>query len=350
MTPELPVHAAPGRTAPALPAADQLALQRLGRAVRSAGSAVERTLAAARAVQACRAHRDAGVTWTTMSRALGVSPSTLRRWRQVDIVSKPAPVRPRSPLPPLTEAPGATGTSTGGWPDSGFPSASASASAQSAPSSGGESAAASILAWVREAPSSSSSAPTAGSAPGRARQEVLVLTGDPRRGGNVFDLEAAAIRRRLVPGLVTSRHLAMIELGEIAAAIDRERPVILHLSAHNGCGGVVLSSHSREHIVDPVEVAAAIGRADHQPACVLLGFCGSDLVAPQVARTAPAVISWPGEVSDEQGTCFADEFYRHLTMHGTLGRAFREGCATVNSRCAGVTPPVLRTRWRGPLL
>jgi transposase-like protein len=298
-----------------------------------------------------------------MSRALGVSPSTLRRWRQLDAVPKPAPGRqgpPLTPLPPLTErARAASAAIAVGLTDSAFlsassasaSSASTSASAQSVPSSGRESAAASISAWVREAPSASSSSRADGSAPGLAsRQAVLVLTGDPRRGGNVFDLEVAAIRRQLFSGLVTSRHLVMIELGEIAAAIDRERPVVLHVSAHNGCGGVVLSSHGREHIVDPVEVADAIDRADHRPTCVLLEFCGSDLVARQVARTTPAVISWPGEVSDEQGTYFAEEFYRHLAMRGTLGRAFREGCASVNSRCAGIAAPVLRSRWQGPLL
>lgn len=183
-----------------------------------------------------------------------------------------------------------------------------------------------MISWAQATPSSSLSAPvTSAPASGLAsRQAVLVLTGDPRRGGNVFDLEVAAI--------------------------DRARPVVLHVSAHNGCGGVVLSSHGREHIADPVEVADAIDRADHRPTCIVLGFCGSDLIACQVARTTPAVISWPGGVSDEQGTYFADEFYRQLVMRGSLGRAFREGCVMVNSRCVGIAAPVLRSRWHGPLL
>lgn len=288
-----------------------------------------------------------------MSRALGVSPSTLRRWRRLDVVAKSAPARWGSPFPALTEAAGATSTFTLGQSEPALLSSSYSSSysSSSAPSRDSESVAAPIPAWARTVPDSSPSAPAAGaSAQGIICQSVLVLTGDPRRGANVFDLEVAAIRRQLVPGLVTSQHLAMVELGEVAAAIDRARPLVLHVCAHSGCGGVVLSSHGREHIVDPVEVANAIDRADYRPACVVLGFCRSDLVASQVARTVPAVISWPSELSDEQGTCFAAEFYRHLVMHGSLERAFGEGSAMVNSRCSGVAAPVLRSRWHGPLL
>jgi hypothetical protein len=179
---------------------------------------------------------------------------------------------------------------------------------------------------------------------------VLVLTGDPRRGGNVFDVEVATIRRALVIGVTSSEHLAMIEVGEIAAAIDRLRPAVLHISAHHEFAGVVLSHQGEEHLVAASDIADALDRADHRPACALLAFCRSDLVAPQVARTVPVVVSWPSDLSDAQGGCFSGEFYGHLSAHRPVRRAFQEAVSVLASLHPAVTRPLRRSRIEAPVL
>lgn len=330
----------------ALAAADQLALQRLGNAVRSSVSAQERALAVTRAVLVCRTHRESGVEWTAMSRALGVSDSTLRRWRRLDHVVKPETGHLAAPLT-RTDRVVSAGRVDNRSSELALPSSESRLSAYSAAESN-QASTASISAWSLA--DANAIAPIdirtpSGAEP--ASEAVLILTGDPRTGSNHFDLEVGTIRRALLPGLFTSRHLAVIELGEIASAIDRARPTVLHISAHCGLGGVALTSSGREHFVDPVELAEAIGRADHQPSCVVLGFCRSAAIAPRVARTVSNVISWRAEVTDEQEASFVGEFYRQVTMRVHLKRAFSEGRAQVTSRW-GVSP-TLHARGDGPL-
>jgi transposase-like protein len=340
-----------------LSAEDQLALQVLGAAVRSAGSDVERQLAVARALATCRAHRDAGVPWTALARALGHNPTTLRRWRHQQEVPKPVPGREQPRVATIEEV--STATRATILALAGNSTSSSASQTQSSSASMSAFAATADTAESRSSMSttgrSSAASPTSVAAPTSAaalpaRPGVLVLTGDPRRGGNVFDVEVAVIRQSLLPKLITPQHLAMIELGEIASAIDRERPVILHVSAHNGPGGVVLSRHSRTHLVDPVEVANAIARADHQPTCLVLAFCGSRLIATQLSRTIPAIISWPADLADEHGVCFADEFYRCLAAERSVRRAYDEGAASVTSRHGEGAKPLLLSRWQGYLL
>src|SRR5262245_2548276 len=86
---------------------------------------------------------------------------------------------------------------------------------------------------------------------------ALVLTGDPRPGKNVFDVEVSMIRQHLPLGS-RYEHLAMIELGEIAATIDRCQPTVLHIVAHRSETGVMLSKRQDPFAVDVVDLAEAI--------------------------------------------------------------------------------------------
>ncbi|MGL5827623.1 MAG: hypothetical protein ACRCYU_22880 [Nocardioides sp.] len=349
MTPRPPV---PGR----LTDADIVALQSLGRTVRTAGSAVERGLAIDLVVATCRRYRDADISWTELSHALGISDATLRRWRQRSLITKQQPAKTAptgraKPISPIRVA----GHPPSLWDTSGR---AAVAPAESTQATAGSSI--SALSDSSRMPSETTGHQTGyqrAADPNRAavrppylpaqNPAVLVLTGDPRRNQNVFDPEAAAIRHALASHLITSvssEHQAMIELADIALAIDDWRPVVLHLSAHHELAGVALTHHREAHLVTASEIADAIDRADHRPVCAVLSFCRSEVIAGQISRTVPIIVSWPAEVTDEQGCRFAEQFYKHLAARRSVRRAFAEAVAVLESFHPEVASPTLRNR------
>ena len=93
----------------------------------------------------------------------------------------------------------------------------------------------------------------------------------------------------------------MVELGEIAGTIDRERPAVIHVSAHNGLGGVALALNHQPLRVDPHQLASAVERARHRARGIVLNFCSSQEVGVRLARSIPAVMAWPGPMPVAQG-------------------------------------------------
>ncbi|MGL5824790.1 MAG: hypothetical protein ACRCYU_08230 [Nocardioides sp.] len=346
MTPRPPV---PGR----LTDADIIALQSLGQTVRDAGSAVERGLAIDLVVATCRRYRDADIRWNELSPALGFSDSTLRRWRRRDLVTKQHPARTDSTWQrdPLISPIQIAAHPASPWGASGR---SPAESMQSTTSSSVNAFSESPVAHMSSETADHQTTYHRTGDPSRAIDRpqhppvrysaVLVFTGDPRRNQNVFDPEVAVIRHTLASRLITTEHRAMIELGEIASAIDDRRPVVLHLSAHHEIAGIALTHRGQAHLVMASEIANAIDRADHRPVCAVLSFCRSEVIAGQISRTVPIVVSWPAEVTDEQGCCFAEQFYRHLAARRSVRRAFIEAVAVLESCHFEVASPTLRNR------
>lgn len=281
---------------------EMLRLQALGALVRASHRRRERDLHIDTVVLVVRQQRDAGVPWPTLARAVGFSASTLRRWRRRDRQEKPSvPVRTEPTIPEPDRGP-----RSGSGPPAG-PSADATSTAHISQSQHLNRAS------TANSVSSSGTSSVGWSAESRpTRRRVLILTGDPRPGGNTFDPEVACIRDRLNGTTVGHSHLAMISLGEIATGIDRERPAVLHICAHRGLGGLALGMDGREHVVSPDDLAEAIERARHRPRCAVLSFCSSAELAPRLARRLPAVITWPGPVEDDQAACFTGQLYRQI--------------------------------------
>jgi hypothetical protein len=331
----------PGR----LPAEQILHLQALGARVRHAGSPVERELAVHDALDAAWRLRDAGIAWTGLS---GVTRD------QRDHPAPPAPAGAHRqaatarPGPPQILPTADTGP--GGDPRAGLDCAGHTAADRYA--HGHTSSTGSILAHSL---SSAGQSALSGTTSGRSRlavprRAVLVLTADPRPGPNTFDPEVENMRRWLDVASVDLRHLAMVGLGEVARAVDREQPAIVHVSAHRGLGGLALTMNGNAHFVDPGELAAALERAQHRPRCTVLGFCASDDVAGRLTRSTPSVISWPGPVDDRQSACFTGELYRQVAAGDPLPRCVEEASHTARSHWPSLDPPILHGRWRDPVL
>lgn len=312
-----------------------LRLQGLGARVRNAGSRIERDLAIDATMVVARRHRDTPVAWTTLARSIGIGDSTLRRWRRRNA----PPVAPLPPVDPPTIL-----------QDSG-PS-HAEAGVETEPSLGASGELAANLSTPESTVSNSVDSTVRtliDIADVPARRRVLVLTGDPRPGRNVFDVEVARIRLELGTS-IGHPHIAMVELGEIAKNIDRERPAVIHVAAHRGSGGIALSLRDRTLFVDPHALLDAIERARHRPRCVVLNFCRSDEVADRLSRTAVSAVTWSGQFYDEQAVCFTGEFYRQMAQGAQLPRCFEEAKHLTATLWTDVTGPNLHGSWRDPLL
>lgn len=323
----------------ALLAEETLRLQALGALVKDAHSRAERDVHIDTVLLVVHQHRDAGITWAVLARALGISSSTLRDWRRRDRPTKPTlpervPAMVIQPVQRPREEPSRLLTRS---------TDAATSLSVTQVQHASQTASSSAVSVAR----SSNLATPAGVPP---RRMVLVLTGDPRPGGNLFDPEVARIRDRLHGMSVRHRHVAMIGLGEIAGVVDQERPAVLHLCAHRGPGGLALSLDERPHFVTPDDVAAALERARHAPRCAILSFCSSIEIAARLARRIPAVITWPGQVEDEQATCYVGQLYRHVVAGVRLPDAVTEAGRVVATCWPELAPPALRGRWGDPVM
>lgn len=323
----------------ALLAEETLRLQALGALVKDAHSRAERDVHIDTVLLVVHQHRDAGITWAVLARALGISSSTLRDWRRRDRPTKPTlpervPAMVIQPVRRPREEPSRLLTRS---------TDAATSLSVTQVQHASQTASSSAVSVAR----SSNLATPAGVPP---RHRVLVLTGDPRPGGNLFDPEVAQIRERLHGTFIGHSHLAMISLGEIAGVVDQERSTVLHLCAHRGPGGLALSLDGQPHIVAPDDLADALERARRAPRCAVLSFCSSIDIAARLARRIPAVITWPGQVEDEQAACYANQLYRHIIAGVRLPDCVTEAGHVVATRWPELDPPTLRGRWNDPVV
>ena len=307
-------------------------LRQLGDMVRRAPTRRDRALVIRTVVlKKVRDHREAGVSWSAMAVALGVTDATLHRWRRADD-AKPVPTtRPWADPPPPIELP---------WPPR-APHDIAGSTSQTISSRASQSQSQDISstasAWITTAPTDiRTGSPT----PSSGARLVLVVSGDPRPGGNLFGPEAAAIRGSLSGAYVDIREHACVELCELARALDTLRPSVLHVAAHGGFGGLFLSLDGSPLSVGYGGFAETIKRS-FRPRLVVLNLCGSYPLSGPLAELVGSVISWPGAVDDEQSRAFAGQLYKALANGRTIGQALTSDCLAVFEQWPGLDRPVL---------
>jgi transposase-like protein len=299
---------------------------------------LEHDLAVYVVVQVARQYRDAGIRWATLARAIGINASTLRAWRRRDHHPKeilPAPTVPpnimrRSATPTRAEAAQRTSLSTTDIHN--------------------ESQITNLTTTSNSMTTASLSVTTDAAAVRPPRRRVLVLTGDPRPGGNLFDPEVAFIRDRLQATTIGHRHVAMIGLSEVSSSIDQERPAVLHICAHRGSGGIALSLEGTPFFIDPHDLGEAIERARHSPRCAVLNFCSSEEIARRLTPRMPAVIAWPGPVEDAQTACFARELYQQIATGIRLHQCVAEAAHVITTCWPQLEAPVLHGTWHDPVM
>jgi hypothetical protein len=251
-----------------------------GDRVREATSPAQRDLAIDVAVALARFHHHTGVRWIELAAAFGVSEQTLRHWRLRSSTI---------PKPPFLPGP-APRTGTTDQP--------------------------------------------------RAGDKILFASGHPRPGGNEFTPEAAAARIRVEPAGVELIEHGCLELGELAALLDKHRPAILHIAAEASFGGVALALDGEPWFCPAATLIATITRATHHPSAVVLNFCNSAWDAKALRTVGIGAIAWAGTVRDQQARMFTSQFYAGLAAGHDLSSSFGRATIPIGVRWPDLQPRV----------
>lgn len=270
---------------------------------------------------ATRLHDD-GVTWRSITDALGASASTLRQWRRT------AP----PPLPP-TPTPRRLSPLTSPSPPSGrqIRQVEPTPVAESArpPHSPMDWQLGRIVEFDTPTPAKSPDIGTPFSWPGPhtapviplgPTRRVLVATGDAEPGSNRFDREAATIRQALELTAITVVERACVEPTEIARHLAEYRPAVLHLAAHTAYSAIGLAVQGTVQWVDQEDIGKIITQA-HPPRLAVLNICSSRILAYNLISWCPSVLYWPDIVGDNQLRQFSNAFYRSLAFGQTVAFA-----------------------------
>jgi len=248
-----------------------------------------------------RLNRD-GVTWRSISVAIGVSVTSLRRWR---ITAPPRPTPP-TPMPnrlvflPVTPPP--TGVRIG----------------QVEPIRIRREAGERLVTEWQLPPRAEFAGPrlstsevtavrwdTATVSPVASTRRVLVATGDAQPGSNRFDREVAAIRKALELSAITVIERACVDPSEVTRHLSVHRPTVPHLSAHNAHGAVGLAIDGQTLWVDQYDMGNALVQGP-APRLTVLNICASHTLANALIGWCPAVLYWPGTVDDDEARKFSD--------------------------------------------
>lgn len=146
---------------------------------------------------------------------------------------------------------------------------------------------------------------------------VLACTGDPRPGRNDFIRELAAIRGHVKARFAFVEQVA-IEIAELGPAIEEHEPAVLHVAAHSADGSVFFTRSGLPVPILPTQVAAAVLAGAHRPRILILNFCCSIVLAPDLKDLVRAMICWPSIATDDQCYEFADLLYRDLGNGRTI--------------------------------
>ncbi|WP_046734840.1 CHAT domain-containing protein [Streptomyces humi] len=309
--------------APDLTAAEMAHLANLGACVRSAPGyrAVQEALDAALA--AASRHRQDGVGWAAITRALGVPEAELRH-RMEETTGK-AHERPRPPAAPR---------SIGTKPVHNLPPVTATTMSLNQLFSDSRAALAPQHATLSpRLPAHDALAPLG------VAGRVLFLSGDPRPGRNDFGSEAACIRQSLVGSLVRVREMAAVGLPEICPALDEHTPAILHIAAHSSFGGIHLTQDGGGLCNTHADLSAQIARARFPPRLVVLNLCDSALLAAHLSKTIATAIGWDHTLDDRQAQVFTRQFYRSLSGRRSVGDSCEDAEAALSGPHPECPPP-----------
>jgi hypothetical protein len=175
--------------------------------------------------------------------------------------------------------------------------------------------------------------------PVAATRRVLIATGDAQPGSNRFDKEVATIRKALELSVITVIERTCVDPSEITRHLSAHRPTVLHLSAHSAYGAIGLAVDGQTHWIDQnlIRIALTQGPA---PRLTVLNICASQMLANALIGWCPAVLYWPGVVDDDQARKFSDALYRSFAIGMTIAKATASSlpvCGEVPPRLLGDT-------------
>ncbi|MEU5893531.1 hypothetical protein ABZ835_42940 [Streptomyces sp. NPDC047461] len=280
------------------------------------------------ALKAVQRHRADGVSWPDITRALGIpQEELLHRMQETTEKPRPAPSPPtattrmgdRLPQDPICAPTGRPRPPPSELMNQAW---SASISAHSPQNS-------TFSADIPPQDHHAELLSPAGAAP-----RVLFVSGDPRPGRNDFGAEAACIRQAVDTSYMQLTEMASVRLAEICPALDTHRPTILHIAAHSSFGGIHLTQEGGDLCIAYENLCAEIARVRHPPLLAVLNFCGSTVLANEMALTVTTVISWPHAMDDGQARTFTRQLYQSLAVR----RSVADSCKDAEAELRGPHP------------
>ncbi|GAB3685265.1 hypothetical protein GCM10027589_54280 [Actinocorallia lasiicapitis] len=313
-------------------------LARYGDLIHDAPNGHERGIAIAMALDAALRHRQAGFSRAELARALRLPEADIRD--HLDrTTAKPQPPRapPRPEILQDREEDGFRNTVTSwsgtssNWSQSLFQSSTNAISQVTS------------LAQVDGFPG------TRVAAAARHATGVLVVSGDPRPGENLFGPEVRAIRRIVEAARLGFWELTCPEPQELPAKLTAHRPDVLHLCAHHENSGIALTgSDSVPLWTDHDTFTDLIHELPTPPKLIILSVCASTPIALKIKTAEIAVVSWPGVTYDSTAALFAEAFYQALAARMDLTAAVRAGTVTASARVPAFPAPALHGSTASP--
>jgi diguanylate cyclase (GGDEF)-like protein len=145
-----------------------------------------------------------------------------------------------------------------------------------------------------------------------------------------IDEELRSVEREIA----LSQHRDKVHLRATPAArpldlirdLNREKPDILHISAHGEeSGGIIFTGDDgNPRILAPKLLAELFGALESPPRMVLLNACFSFAQADEITKIVDVVISVPNVIRDEHAIAFSTIFYMSLCEGASVFSSFRQ--------------------------
>jgi hypothetical protein len=119
---------------------------------------------------------------------------------------------------------------------------------------------------------------------------------------------------------------------DLADAMLRHKPHIVHFSGHGSTGGEVILEDNLGKLdpVSPQSLSELFGILSDNIQCVVLNACFSETQAQAIVKHVPCVVGMSNAIDDASAVAFAGGFYRGLGWGQDVQTAFRLGCNEIS--------------------
>jgi hypothetical protein len=135
-----------------------------------------------------------------------------------------------------------------------------------------------------------------------------------------------------------------LPLEELPMALSRERPDVLHISAHGERDALTLAATDR----DPIPLSGALIRTllspDKPPRLVYLSACNSSDIAKELTTVVPMAIGTTAPISNRAARAGAVLFYNRLIQGSSVRKAHEAASSLIEAMDGGNTTSVLHAQ------
>jgi hypothetical protein len=132
-----------------------------------------------------------------------------------------------------------------------------------------------------------------------------------------------------------------LRIEELPLELARQRPDVLHISAHGERDNLALANQSGQEVRLSAEVLRAFLDQEQPPRIVYLNACDSAEIARELVSIAPIAIGTTASISNDAAIASAVLFYERLLNGATVQQAFDAGKRMIEAMHASATSSLL---------